>query len=264
MIPKLQCPSFDGSNPRMWIKKCTRYFNLCKIPDDAKVELASLYMINKAEMWASSYMTNRGTVDWDEFKLDVVARFKDDNVSNVVENFNKLSQLTSLEDYIDDFENLRCVLDQNGHKLTEGYLLESFVGGLKKEVKPFVKAFEPTSISDAIKYARLQEEQLAANFTKLMAKPLQILPADNHKSKPILNTKPYQSFTNKPFTHSNVSKPPLLPTPPHQTLPKFPSRPYTHVPNLVRAEKMANVFATIVMKSMTKPTNANLKSHNYF
>lgn len=49
MIPKLQCPVFDGTNPRLWIRKCSRYFSLCNIAKESKVELASLYMIDKAE-----------------------------------------------------------------------------------------------------------------------------------------------------------------------------------------------------------------------
>ena len=88
MIPKLTCPSFDGTNPRMWIKKCNRYFNLCEIADEAKVELASLYMIDKAEIWASSYLSNRKHVEWEDFKFDLVARFKETTSANVVENFN--------------------------------------------------------------------------------------------------------------------------------------------------------------------------------
>ena len=31
-VPKLEFPKFDGSNPRIWIKKCCKYFSLCKIP----------------------------------------------------------------------------------------------------------------------------------------------------------------------------------------------------------------------------------------
>ena len=38
--PKVEFPSFDGNNPRGWIKKCTRYFTLCKIPDDQRVDVA--------------------------------------------------------------------------------------------------------------------------------------------------------------------------------------------------------------------------------
>ncbi|CAO2832351.1 unnamed protein product [Amaranthus hypochondriacus] len=158
MIPKLTCPSFDGTNPRMWIKKCNRYFNLCKIADDAKVELASLYMVDKVEIWVSSYLSNRKQVDWEDFKFDLVARFKDTTSSNVVENFNKLYNKTSLEEYVDSFKQCKFDLFQNGHGLSEEYLLESFIGGLKEEVKPFVKAFNPTTISEAINYDRLQEE----------------------------------------------------------------------------------------------------------
>ena len=65
-----------------------------------------------------------------------------------------------MEEYVDSFEQCKFDLFQNGHGLFEEYLLESFIGGLKEEVKPFFKAFNPTT-KDAINYARLQVEQLA-------------------------------------------------------------------------------------------------------
>ena len=107
MILKLTFPGFDGTNPRMWIKKCNRYFNLCKIADEAKVELTSLYMVDKAKICVSNYLStslymvdkakicvsnylsNRKHVDWEDFKFDLVARFKDTTSANVVEKFNK-------------------------------------------------------------------------------------------------------------------------------------------------------------------------------
>ena len=52
--PKLEFPKFDGSNVRVWVKKCCKYFDLCKIPNDQKVDLASLNMIGKAETWVTS------------------------------------------------------------------------------------------------------------------------------------------------------------------------------------------------------------------
>uniref|UniRef100_A0A803N6B6 Uncharacterized protein n=1 Tax=Chenopodium quinoa TaxID=63459 RepID=A0A803N6B6_CHEQI len=45
-VPKLEFPKFDGMNGRMWIKKCNKYFKLCKICDEQKVDLASLNMID--------------------------------------------------------------------------------------------------------------------------------------------------------------------------------------------------------------------------
>jgi len=48
---KLEFPPFDGGNPRSWIKKCAKYFSLCKTPENQRVELASLYMVGRAERW---------------------------------------------------------------------------------------------------------------------------------------------------------------------------------------------------------------------
>ncbi|KAL2945134.1 hypothetical protein RDABS01_022845 [Bienertia sinuspersici] len=126
---KLDFPKFDGSNSRLWIKKCCKYFVLCKIPDEQKVDLASLNMIDKAEIWVGSYLANRSYVDWNDFVIDVNARFKDEKGVNVVEEFNKLQQSGTIESYVDNFEELKSVLLQIGYNLPDQYLLESFVGG---------------------------------------------------------------------------------------------------------------------------------------
>ena len=227
-VPKLEFPKFDGSNPRVWIKKASKYFELCKIPYEQRVDLASLHMLDKAENWISSYLAVRKNVEWGVFTSDLTARFRDETGINIVEQFNKLTQQDSLEKYIDDFEDLRAVMLQINHILPDNYILDSFIGGLKPSVKPFVRAFKPNSISQAIEYARLQEESLAvmlqrsSKFTFNSPKPVQ--------SVPLLAN----------------SKPPLLPTP--QTKPdqlsvtKFNPRQNRNtkfVPADIRAEKIA-------------------------
>ena len=42
--PNVEFPSFDGNDPKGWMKRCTRYFTLRKISDDQKVDLASLHL----------------------------------------------------------------------------------------------------------------------------------------------------------------------------------------------------------------------------
>ena len=110
MASKIQCPTFDGTNPTNWVKKCNRHFSLYKIAEESKVELAYLYMIDKAKSWVISYLKNTTDVIWEDFKLDLAARFKNDSGDNAVEHFNKLSQLDSLEEYIECFEELRAIL----------------------------------------------------------------------------------------------------------------------------------------------------------
>uniref|UniRef100_A0A803NB79 Chromo domain-containing protein n=1 Tax=Chenopodium quinoa TaxID=63459 RepID=A0A803NB79_CHEQI len=78
-----------------------------------------------------NYLSVRKTVivDWNDFVADLYAQFKDSSGIDVVEQFI-------------DFNSL------------------SFVGGLKPVVKPFFKAFKPSTIAQALEYARLQEESL--------------------------------------------------------------------------------------------------------
>lgn len=57
---------------------------------------------------------------------------------------------------------------QYDYYLPGSFVLESFVGGLKPEIRSFVKAFKPTSIASAIEYARLQEENIEVNTMKVV------------------------------------------------------------------------------------------------
>ena len=78
--------------------------------------------------------------------------------SKVVEDFHKLYQMGSLEAYLKRFEELRSLLLQNIPTLPDDYFVSSFIGGLKPQLKPFVKALNPLSLDDAIRFARLHED----------------------------------------------------------------------------------------------------------
>ena len=175
-----------------------KYFTLCKIPDDQKVDLASLYMIDKAEVWISNYLSVKKNVDWSEFVIDLSARFKDESGLNVVEQFNKLQQTGTIEEFIDEFDNVRSLMEQNHHILPDSYFLESFIGGLKPTVKPFVKAFKPVNVAEAIMYARLQEESIQANSQKI-----------GKSTGSVYSSKPYASTVFSATTSNNHNKPPL-------------------------------------------------------
>lgn len=154
--------------------------------------------------------------------------FREENGANIVEQFNKLVQDDSLEKYIDAFEDLRSFMIQINHILPDNYILDSFIAGLKPSVKPFVRAFKPTTISQAIKYARLQEESLSMVVQKTV-----ILPFTSMKSTQFV---PMLANT----------KPPLLPTPQtvsdgHSAVKFNPKQPRNNR-FVLRAEKIAKGF----------------------
>ncbi|XP_039068452.1 uncharacterized protein LOC120214696 [Hibiscus syriacus] len=88
--PKLELHMFNGSNPRGWKHRVT----------------------------------------WHEFEADLCHRFCDRNYSDIIEEFNKLMQKDSVED---------------------------FISGLKEELKHKVKVLEPKNLSEAYRQAKLYE-----------------------------------------------------------------------------------------------------------
>ena len=218
-VPKVEFRVFEGSNPRVWIKKCMKYFNLCKILDHQKVDLASLYLIGKAESWYNSYIAVRRQVDWEDFVVDLCSRFKEDIGSNVVEEFNKLSQSGTIDEYLDAFENLKGLMLLRNPLLPEEYFLDSFVGGLRPNLKHFVRAFKLATLIDVVEYARLQNApiQATSSTTKYQPKPIS---------------------TYKPLSLPSTTKP-LLPTPSlsTQTQSSHNTRPYRPTRYLTPAER---------------------------
>ena len=71
-----------------------------------------------------------------------------------MEEFNKLAQFGSLDDYIAKFEELKALLLLRNLTMPDSYLLESSIGGLSDAVKPIVRSFKLVSVSEAIEYAR--------------------------------------------------------------------------------------------------------------
>lgn len=52
--------------------------------------------------------------------------------------------------YIQEFEERRALMKESYSAVNEEYFLESFVGGLKKEIGKMVTLQEPTSLTKAI------------------------------------------------------------------------------------------------------------------
>lgn len=149
---------------------------------------------------------------------------------NVVEQFNKLQQTRSIEDYINEFDNSISLIEQHHHVLPDMYLSESFIRVLKPTVKPFVRAFKPVSVTKAINYAWLQEESLLANAQKF------VKATSTGCVQKTISLAVYSTYTD------NSHKSPLLPTPQNKplqsTVGKSGSRPFKFIPADAREEKI--------------------------
>ncbi|XP_027172283.1 uncharacterized protein LOC113771935 [Coffea eugenioides] len=124
--PKLELHLFSGENPREWIRKCNKYFLLNKVPDEHKLLL----------------------------------RFKGTCCRDIVEEFNKLQQVGTVEVYQEKFEELKTLMLIQNPSFSEEYFISSFTSGLKEELKPMVKMLKPNTLSGVMEVAYLQEQAL--------------------------------------------------------------------------------------------------------
>ena len=87
--------------------------------------------------------------------MDVCNRFKEELGNKVVEDFHRLQQWGSVDDYLEKFEELKSLMLQKTPVLPDDYFIASFIAGLKPHLKAFVKALNPLTLDDAIQFARL-------------------------------------------------------------------------------------------------------------
>ncbi|XP_026399851.1 uncharacterized protein LOC113295742 [Papaver somniferum] len=202
-VPKLDFSRFDGDNPRGWIQKSERYFKLNGIEDHMKVNIVAIYLEGKSEKWFLNFQVNRPCISWPDLSTHLITRFENPIEENFVVSFNKLVQLSIVDDYYEAFESLKALMLNMNPTLTEDYFVMSFLSGLKEEIGKSVSMFQPETLTEDFSLARLQEQKvnLAASNTKQFTRSFHTSYSSNRQySSP--------SFPPKPILTSPKSTPP--------------------------------------------------------
>ncbi|KAL5709495.1 hypothetical protein ACHQM5_020179 [Ranunculus cassubicifolius] len=203
--PRIDFPLFDGSQVRVWIQKANRFFQLNIMSDHQKILLASLYMRGRAENWYQTDALLFEKLSWLEFTERVKFRFYDDACENIVGEFNRLTQTSTLQKYLEKFEELYPLMLLKNKGLTESFFVDSFVSGLKEEIRHTVLMFRPTTLNHAISLARLQEATMES-----MDKP------KRGNYTPFRSSSSYSTpLVSRSSTYTNTSSPGVVKTTEH-------------------------------------------------
>lgn len=109
-MPKMDFPRFEGRDPRGWLKKCDKFFQLNPMLDSrAKVLYAALYLEGDADVWYQALQDELPWLVWDEFVHQLCLRFTGGGHENLTGQFNKLLQKGRVDDYIKKFEELKLI-----------------------------------------------------------------------------------------------------------------------------------------------------------
>ncbi|XP_019197771.1 PREDICTED: uncharacterized protein LOC109191615 [Ipomoea nil] len=157
---KSEFPPFDYSYPKQWIVWCEKFFILSHVPRQEIVNLLYIHLTGRVGIWFESYVHSlRGGFQWLAFSDALCKRFGDSGVS-LMEDFASFKQVGTIDDYTDEYEGFKSMLQQAHPTLTETYFLENYVARLRHILRCFVRTARPRGLDDAIWLARQNEKGL--------------------------------------------------------------------------------------------------------
>jgi len=98
-LPKMQFPTFDGENPKIWIDNCENYFTIYTIPERLWVTTASMHLQGNAAMWWQAYKQTHRKISWKDFCSTVQSKFGSDDYKSAVQEMLNLKQTETVEEY---------------------------------------------------------------------------------------------------------------------------------------------------------------------
>ncbi|XP_017233152.1 uncharacterized protein LOC108207202 [Daucus carota subsp. sativus] len=156
--PRIELCSFQGEDPRVWLRKCNKFFVVNQVSDSHKLDYMEMFLDGKADIWFQSFKLVKEKISWDDFCESLTKRFGKKGGFDEHDEFNKLVQGGPVLEYVEKFEELKSVLLCRNPQLDEKYFISSFISRLKSELKPMVRLMKPANLLDSIEVAQLQEQ----------------------------------------------------------------------------------------------------------
>lgn len=156
---------FDYEHPRLWVKRCEKYFMLSQILAHSYLDYLTMYLTKKVGVWFEGYMNGmRGRFVWDQFVRALYMRFRMKCVS-IEEKFTALKQVESVDEFTKRYVELRGLMLQEHPYLTENYFLNHYIFRLKHVIRCFVRTSRPAIFGKAIWLAKKFEQGMKSpNF----------------------------------------------------------------------------------------------------
>lgn len=59
----------EGSNPGVWLRRCEKYFGICKVLRDQRSSIASFFfLVERADSWFHNWSKGKGFLPWEAFE----------------------------------------------------------------------------------------------------------------------------------------------------------------------------------------------------
>lgn len=153
-LPKWEFPMFDGDEVRVWLDNCEAYFQLYQIPEEFRVNAASLHLRG---IGTRLFGILWGFLGWFQFKMTILNEFDLSTHSDKILELLTLKQTGSVLEYKIQFEKLVYHLKLFDKAISETFLVTQFVLGLKQELRVGVEVQFPKTVSVAAQLVQKHE-----------------------------------------------------------------------------------------------------------
>jgi Retrotransposon gag protein/RNase H-like domain found in reverse transcriptase len=119
-----------------------------QVPSVHKTHLATIQFHGLASEWYDGFLMDHDPPDWATLVQLVQKRFVKPSARNALEDWKSLHHNSTVSEYLEQFEKLRSRLLLEGRHFSDADYIDTFVGGLKGEIKAFVKIFKPPTFPD--------------------------------------------------------------------------------------------------------------------
>ncbi|KAD6454658.1 hypothetical protein E3N88_09364 [Mikania micrantha] len=157
---KIDFPVFGGGDPRGWVLKAEKYFKYYQIPEDDKVEVASMHLEGDALDLYSWLSSDQPISFWEELVQILTKNFGPAEFQNPDEHLCSIKQTGSVQEYRQEFT-------KRSSRVTgwpDHCLLGVFLNGLKDDLKSDVRIHKPRTVYKAMSLALEFESKLS--FTR--------------------------------------------------------------------------------------------------
>lgn len=100
---------------------CEKYFMIHNIPNEQLVEITSLYLGEKADIWCHQSLAKFDILDRKYFMKEFCWQFEGPSRKNLIEKFTKLFQIGIVLNYLEHFEYLCSLMNAENPTLLERF-----------------------------------------------------------------------------------------------------------------------------------------------
>jgi len=155
---KFDLPNFNGSDALGWIFKVTQFFYYHQTPIAQRTHISSFYLEGPALAWFQWMSNNNLLTSWDTFLRALELRFASSTFDDPIASLCKLTQTTTLHDYLFEFETLANRISH----YPQSFYLSFFLSSLKPHLRREVTALQPPDLPHAIALAKLHNDKFSS------------------------------------------------------------------------------------------------------